>query len=138
MIVDTSAFLAGLAADQPHHEACAEILNSEDRLATSPLVLAELDRILTTRFGSAVSAQAFRHIAETGIEVAGPSWHDVAQAVDVMEQYTDLGLGLTDSSLVVLAKQHGTNEILTLDQRYFRAIRGLDGRNFKLLPFDSR
>jgi predicted nucleic acid-binding protein len=55
----------------------------------------------------------------------------------VLEQYSDLGLGLADASLVVLADRHDVLEILTLDERHFRALRGPHGRPFRLLPADA-
>ena len=54
----------------------------------------------------------------------------------IIQQYSDLGLGLADASILVLADRHGATDILTLDQRHFRAVRGRAGRNFRLLPAD--
>jgi predicted nucleic acid-binding protein len=136
VIVDTSGLLASISPDQREHEACAEILNNARGLVTSPFVLAELDHLLTTRFGHAVSVRAFSELAESGIDLAVVTWDDTVLALDVIRQYVDLGISLTDASLVVLAKRYKTDEILTLDQRHFRAISGLDGRHFKLFPFD--
>jgi predicted nucleic acid-binding protein len=39
--------------------------------------------------------------------------------------------------LVVLAERHSTADILTLDQRHFRALIGPRGRPFRLLPADA-
>ena len=62
---------------------------------------------------------------------------DVAAAVAVLEQYADLGIGLADASLVVLAAKRGTRRILTLDERHFRTLRPLDGGSFTFLPADG-
>ena len=37
---------------------------------------------------------------------------------------------------VVLAERHRTREVLTLDERHFRALRTRDRKRFKLLPLD--
>ena len=62
---------------------------------------------------------------------------DVEVALGVLERYAGLDLGLADASLVVLASRHGSRDILTLDERHFRAVAALDGRPFRLLPADA-
>jgi hypothetical protein len=63
--------------------------------------------------------------------------NDVARAKEVLEKYTDLGVGLADASLVVLAERHGVAQILTLDQRHFRAMRFAGRKQFRILPLDT-
>jgi hypothetical protein len=46
-------------------------------------------------------------------------------------------LGLTDASIAVIAARHHTANILTLDERHFRAVRPLWGEAFRLLPADA-
>src|SRR5437773_401154 len=77
-------------------------------------------------------------------EVAGGAYElepfgadDVAAALKVLERYPDLDLGLADASLVVLADRYQVLDILTLDERRFRAVRGPHGRSFRILPVDS-
>lgn len=122
--------------DQPHHEECLAALNRSQDLVVSPLVIAELDYLVTQRVGSSIAMRILRAFPEYGFEIAPFPMEDYLAALDVMSNYADLEVGLTDASLVVLAKRYKTNEILTLDQHHFRAMRGLDGRNFRLLPFD--
>jgi len=62
---------------------------------------------------------------------------DVARAKEVVEQYADLEIGLADASIVVLAQRHAVTEVLTLDQRHFRAMRIERRKRFKVLPFDQ-
>jgi hypothetical protein len=63
---------------------------------------------------------------------------DVEVAMRVVEQYRDLGVGLADASIVVLAARYETNRILTLDERHFRVLRPRRrGRAFRLLPQDA-
>lgn len=54
-----------------------------------------------------------------------------------IERYRSLSIGLADASLVVLADRYGTNRLLTLDERRFRAVRPLGGGAFRLLPTDA-
>jgi predicted nucleic acid-binding protein len=70
-------------------------------------------------------------------ELAGFGVNDVATAVDVVQRYHDLEIGLTDASIVVLAARYGTDRVFTLDERHFRPLRTLAGRPFRLLPADA-
>jgi predicted nucleic acid-binding protein len=70
------------------------------------------------------------------LEPFGPS--DVGLARDVMARYRDLDLGLADASVVVLAERHRVRDLLTLDERHFRALRRRDRTRFRLLPADLR
>jgi len=137
MICDTSALLAALWSDQPESEQCTRILKDAPLAVLSPFVLAEFDFLVANATSTQKASKAVRHLTESGFELAEFGWSDVRSALEVCETYSDLGLGLTDASLVVLAKRYKTNEILTLDQTRFRAIRGLDGRHLQLLPFDT-
>lgn len=65
------------------------------------------------------------------------SAEDVAAAQAIIERYAGFGdLGLADASNVVLAERYGSRDILTLDERHFRTMRGPQGRPFRLLPAD--
>lgn len=105
-------------------------------MIVAPLVLCELDYLVTKRHGNNIAARVLARLAEPEYEIATFDSTDLLAALEVMRTYEDLSIGLTDASLVILAKRYKTNEILTLDQRHFRAMRGLDGRHFRLLPFD--
>ena len=59
-----------------------------------------------------------------------------AEARRVIDRYGDLAIGLADASLVVLAMRYGVTDLLTLDERHFRAILGPRGEPFRLLPAD--
>jgi predicted nucleic acid-binding protein len=52
-------------------------------------------------------------------------------------RYEDLGLGLADCSLVVLAARHRTERVLSFDERHLRAVEPLHGKAFTLLPADA-
>ncbi|HET9254098.1 MAG TPA: hypothetical protein VFO16_02705 [Pseudonocardiaceae bacterium] len=48
--------------------------------------------------------------------------------------YLDLGLGLADCAIVLIATWLGTRRVLTFDERHFRAVHPLQGGAFELLP----
>lgn len=138
IILDTSGLLSAIDASQTHHQAAAEALrrSSEPRLL-SPFVLAELDYLLATRVSASVSRAVLREVAEGAYQLEPFGSDDVARTVEILERYDDLDIGLADASLVVLAERHDTLDLLTLDERHFRAVVGPGGRPFRLLPADS-
>ena len=62
---------------------------------------------------------------------------DIAAAERVIAKYAALEIGLADASIVVLATRYGVRDLLTLDERHFRAIRGPGSRPFRILPADA-
>src|SRR2546422_916078 len=61
---------------------------------------------------------------------------DLASANAVLKRYAGLNIGLADASIVVLAERHGVRDVLTLDERHFRALRA-GRKRFRLLPADA-
>ncbi len=138
ILLDTSGLLSAVAAGQRHHGACLEALTrARPPLVLSPFVLAELDYRLGTHIGHAEQLALLDEVAHGvyTLDRFGPA--DVGVAREVMERYADLEIGLADSSLVLLAHRHGTRDVLTLDERHFRAPRTVDRKPFRLLPADS-
>ncbi|MFV1961483.1 MAG: type II toxin-antitoxin system VapC family toxin [Acidimicrobiia bacterium] len=136
MICDTSALLAAYSADQQYHIECASALEHAQRRLISPVVLTEIDYLARRILGRAIALRIMRLLTGPEYQMLPYTQQTLVAACDVMATYGDLDLGVVDASLVAHAKEVGSNEILTLDQRHFRAVRGLDGRHFKLLPFD--
>lgn len=138
IVLDTSGLLAALDASQTHHAGAAAALRSSGppRLL-SPFVLAELDYLLTTRVSTTIARSWLAEVASGAYQLEPFASSDVAAAGAVLDRYADLGLGLADASLVVLAERHGCNDLLTLDERHFRAVIGPGGRPFRLLPADA-
>lgn len=138
VVLDTSVLLALLNRRDPAHEWCVRWWAAEQpTVRTTPLVLAEADHLLAVRAGTA-GTQALRAALAAG-EVKESWWDGASSAcASVAERYAGLSLGLTDASLVVLARREGTQRLATLDERHFRVVRPLDGAAaFTLLPSDG-
>ena len=137
ILVDTSGLLAALDPRQAHHIAAAHVLRRPQRRILSPFVLAELDYLIARNGGQAEELKLLGDVARGVYQLEPFGGADVAAAMAVIERYADLRLGLADASIAVLAERHGCRDVLTLDQRHFRTIRGLHGEPFRLLPFDA-
>ena len=137
ILLDTSGLLAALDSSQRQHgEAVAALRASRGPLALSPFVLAELDYLLATRIGPAAALALLAEVARGAYRLEPFDAADIAAAHDIVEEYGDLDVGLADASIVVLAHRYETRDVLTLDQRHFRTLRGPAGRPFRILPAD--
>jgi Predicted nucleic acid-binding protein, contains PIN domain len=138
ILLDTSGLLAAIDRSQQHHQAAAASL----RAAAAPrilslFVLAELDYLLASRVGPAAQDRLLEQVAAGVYRLESFDGADVARVRSIIERYRDLGLGIADASIVVLAERHEAGDVLTLDKRHFRALRGPGGRPFRLLPADA-
>lgn len=138
IVLDTSLIYALLdGADSRHRQALEWYERLDQELVTTPLVLAEADHLAATR-GGARALRAFRDDVRAGAYLI-EWWPSAArEAADLADRYADLGIGLTDASLVVLAARVGSEDIATFDERRFRVVRPLGGgAAFRLLPLDA-
>lgn len=137
LILDTSGLLAALDSDQRFHAAAKEALSEHGGpLALSPFVLAEMDYLLETRVGRNAELALLQEVGRGAYRLEPFSAQDVIEAAEVIARYADLDLGLADASNVVLANRYGTLDVLTLDERHFRVLRGPRDLPFRLLPAD--
>lgn len=137
ILLDTSGLLSALDGSQRYHRECAALLAAAPPpLLLSPFVLAELDYLLMRHVGRRAQAALLEEVARGVYQLEPFDAADVARANAVIGRYADLEIGLADASIVVLAERHAVAEVLTLDQRHFRAMRMERRKRFKLLPFD--
>jgi predicted nucleic acid-binding protein len=137
IILDTSGLLAAIDSSQRFHTAAKGALEAASGpLLLSPFVLAELDYMILAHVGRGQEIALLEEVARGTYRLEPFSAEDVARAMVVIKQHADLELGLADASNVVLATRYDTYDILTLDERHFRALAGPQGRPFRLLPAD--
>jgi uncharacterized protein len=138
ILVDTSGLLAAIDASQTRHGEAAEALRrASPPLLLSPFVLAELDYLLATRVSAMAEAALLAEVTGGAYRLEVMTAEDIGRAASIVEQYADLRLGLADASIVVLAERYGLLDVLTLDERHFRAVRGPGDRPFRVLPADA-
>lgn len=137
ILLDTSGILAALFPDQNRHIECAQaLLDATPPLIISPFVLAETD-FLIQKFGGVDAEILFlAEIGRRAYELAHFDANDVEAARRIVTKYRTLGIGLADASIAVLSERYRTVDVLTLDERHFRAIRPAPRKHFRLLPAD--
>jgi len=135
VIADTSALVAFYSESGDQHDDVSAWLEAHGELmVVSPYVVAELDYLVTTRKGVDAELAVLTELAGGAYELAAMNAADIALAAEVIARYRDLGIGITDASLVVLAERYGTDTILTLDHRHFTALRSLTGEPLRIAP----
>jgi len=138
IVLDTGGLYAALDANESlHGRAVAALAAARPPRLLSPFVLAELDYLIGTRVGHDAQLALADEVARGAYQLAPFTGDDVARARRIMERYADLRIGLADASVVVLAFEHKTFDLLCTDERHFRALRGPGGRPFRLLPQDA-
>jgi predicted nucleic acid-binding protein len=139
IVLDTSVVLAFMdRRDSDHERVRAWMEELTDDLATTPLVVAELDH-LVARQGGQAAAKALRQDLKAGAYAV--EWWPTAlrDSIAVAERHASMELGLADASLVALANRLKTLDMATLDERHFRALHPAGDRkaSFRLLPYDD-
>jgi uncharacterized protein len=137
ILLDTSGLLAAIDSNQTHHSEAARSLSSADPpLLLSPFVLAELDYLIASRVGHAARARLLEEVERGAYGLEPMTARDITSAHAVIDRYADLGISLADASIVVLSQRHSVRDVLTLDERHFRALRS-ESKHFRLLPADA-
>jgi predicted nucleic acid-binding protein len=136
IVLDTSVVVAFMnRRDDDHEQVSAWMEATGEDLVTTPLVVAEIDH-LVSRGGGSTAARAFYEDLATGAYVV--EWWSEAMFETVEAATRHQALGLADASLLALAARLETTRIATLDERHFRATRPLTGgAAFTLLPADA-
>lgn len=134
LIVDTSAALALLDADDPAHEACVAVASADHELIVPPLALVEIDYWCRKKDAGQALAAFVGDIRNGAYELASLSVGDVQRALELGEQYRDLDLGLVDASVIALAERLQIARVLTLDRRDFSVVRPRHCAALTLLP----
>ncbi len=136
-IVDAAPIVAAADVRDPNRESVQRVLREEEgELILPAQVSAEIDYLLRTRIGQRSSAAFLGDLARRRFLVAclDPEEYQDVMALD--RRYADLGPGLADLSIVVLAKRFECRRLISFDERDFRAMTPLQGGTFKLLPAD--
>jgi uncharacterized protein len=135
LIIDTGIFVAAADDNDPDHRACADLVEeTEQDLVTTALVIAETGYMIDRQLGAAAEAGFYRSLANGDVRVEALTAADYGRIAELVEAYSDLPLGGTDASLVVIAERLGATQIASLDHRHFRVVTPRHLEAFELLP----
>ncbi len=138
LIVDAAPLVALADANDRMFEPVREaVATAEGPLVIPAPVSAEVDYLLGTRHGEFARRRFLADLAAGRFQVACLEREDYAKVAALDARYADLGLGLADCSIAVLAERLHSRRLLSFDERHFRAVAPLQGGSFELLPADA-
>lgn len=133
--LDTGVALSAADRDEPRHGECAQIMRTyRGQLVLPAPVVAESAWMIEARLGPAAEAHFLRLVTSSEIKVVDLRLDDYRRCIDLIETYSDLGLGLVDASIVTAAERLGIATIATLNRRDFSVVRPRHLEAFELIP----
>lgn len=138
IVLDTGGLYAFLDADDADHEPARAVVDADPGpFVLSPFVLAELDYLVQRRLGVRAECELLDDVDAGVYTLVTFGDDDLSQAAALVKRYADLGIGVTDASVAVVAAKYRTVDLLSTDERHFRTIRPVrGGEAFRLLPHD--
>src|SRR6185503_12758458 len=124
------------AAQSSHKAAVRALRAAVPPRCLSPFVLAELDYMVSTRVSRAAANRLLAEVGNGVYQLEPFTTTDIQRAMEILDSFHDLDVGLAHASVVVLAERYGVRDVLTLDERHFRALRDSAGKPFRILPAD--
>ncbi|NJK45719.1 MAG: PIN domain-containing protein [Pleurocapsa sp. SU_196_0] len=97
-------------------------------------ILAEVDYLGTKYFGARAMRVFFEDVLSGAYQFLASDESDLRLALEIMNQYPDVPLGVVDASIMALAERHDLRRILTLDRRHFSLVEPKKLKYFELLP----
>lgn len=136
-LIDTGPFVAYFDRNDPQHNSVSFRLEGfSGQIATTSAVITEVMYFLAdvldgpTALAELLDASGIRIFESTQPQ-------QIRQAAELMARYSDTPMDFADATLVLLAEEIGTLEILTLDRRGFSTYRVAKGRGFRLVLGDG-
>ena len=137
LIADSGAIYGLHDRRDRHHRALRKAIERETGpILISQAILSEIDYLLRAKLGINAELDFLDDIIASIFTLVPFTAIDVVRSRDLVATYRDMDLGLADAAVIATAERLGVNRILTVDERDFRAVRGADGKPFKLLPAD--
>jgi predicted nucleic acid-binding protein len=118
IVLDTSAILALLDADDPDHDRCVGALSDHDAPFVLPAgILGEVGYLVEAKLGARALSDLVAELDRRAF-VLDCGDEDFAAIGRLLARYEDVRLGLADASVVACAARRGA-AVLTLDFRDF-------------------
>jgi predicted nucleic acid-binding protein len=136
-LLDTGPLVALLDRSEPDHKMVGRFMDGfrGRRLVTTGAVITEAFYFLSGVQNGPASLASFIEASATEVRDCFTS-EGLAAAVRTMNKYADTPMDFPDATLVWIAEQTGTQDVLTLDRRGFSAFRFGKNRRFNLVLDD--
>jgi predicted nucleic acid-binding protein len=122
VVADTSAMIALLDEDDPHHKSFRALYLDNRHVWLLPwAILPEVDYLAATRLGPGAQRKWFEDLVSRAYTVEWGRDADMAAARALAGKYSSLAMGLVDAMVMALAERLRA-DIATLDLRHFGAV----------------
>ncbi|MFC1857664.1 type II toxin-antitoxin system VapC family toxin [Thermodesulfobacteriota bacterium] len=133
VLLDTGPWVALIDRSEKRHKQCVEwFQHFNGEIFSSEAVLTEVLYLLA--FSARAQAAALDFVLTGAVVLVPQSIESLKQVKSLMKKYKDLPMDFADATLIVLAKDLGIDNIVTLDKKHFGIYRIGKQRYFNLLP----
>ena len=122
LIGDTGALIALYDKDDDYHHAVLSIIEKTSTIIIPDVILAEIDYLLCKFLGVKAEVDFLEALIEGTYTLYRLDKQDFTRCRELLLQYQDLNLGLADTSVMATAERLNIYNILTIDERDFRAV----------------
>lgn len=137
ILVDTGFWVAiNRPKDKDHEKAIQWLIDNRDtnyRFATTWIVMCETFYLIKNLVSYRKAVELFESYSRSDFEIFNLEKEHSSRVIELMKKYDDLDIDLADISIVILAEQLDTGDILTVDSADFAALRWNRNRRFKQL-----
>ena len=133
VLADTSGILTLLDVANTEYDAFYKVVEAHE-IIVPQAILAEVDYLGTKYVGAHIVRGFLEDLLAGDYTYMTSDETDLRRAVEIMNQYPDVPLGIVDSSVMALAERHQIRKILTLDRKHFSLVKPKGLEFFELLP----
>ncbi len=123
VIADTGALFALYDRDDVYHNAVLSVIEKTKTIIIPDGILAEIDYLLCQFLGIQAEVDFLEELIAGTYTLYNLDIQDFKRCQTLILQYRDLDLGLADTSVMATAERLNIYNILTIDERDFRAVR---------------
>jgi predicted nucleic acid-binding protein len=135
LLVDAGPLYAYVDADDAHHEASLELLESHPGPLVVPvLVITEVTYLLATRLGVEPEVRFLGDLASGSFSIDFVPPGDWLRIAELVATYRDLPLGTVDASVVAASERLDITDVATVDRRHFSVVRPAHTDALTLIP----
>ena len=131
-ILDTGPWVALIDRSESKHDICVQWLkNYSGELYSTEAVLTEVLYLLN--FSIKAQTAAIDFVLKSVVEIIPSSFESLKKAKNLIKKYSDLPMDYADATIVCLAMDIGTHDIITFDQKDFNIYR-VKKKPFVIIP----
>ena len=137
VLVDTGFWLAiNNPNDKYYKKAMTWLVDNQDvnyRFVTTWVVMCESFFLIKNLVSYQKAVELFESYSRSEFDVFDLKKEQSIRVIEIMKKYEDLDIDLADITIVILAEQLNTGDILTVDNNDFNALRWNRNKKFKQL-----